>query len=178
MVAKQTNASNPLISTVHLVRQAPELLQNSEIMYRSHRPKIIDRVVHAPERTASASMQSRLAILQNGVLPYCDCTKTTIDTEYKTISDNGHWIQQAKVSYREMDAIGDFLYTIDEDEDLRYEQAHPVLMSYTSPQEDNIGVSLVQKWEGIMDRLGLCACFYSESLDEDLVGLDFIEDDE
>ena len=69
----------------------------------------------------------------------------------------------------EMDPLADFLYTIDEDdEDSTSEtQAHPVIMSYNTNQEEATRVSFVQSWEMFMDKLDRCACCYS--LDGDSV---------
>ena len=85
--------------------------------------------------------------------PYCGA-KTTIDTEYKTVSDNGHWTpKRPRKDSREL------LYTIvDESYDGVSGQARP------------------SQWEVVLD--GIDRCCYEGDSDDDLIGLAFIAEDE
>lgn len=62
----------------------------------------------------------------------------------------------------------------------RFAQTYPVLMSFsTITREETAGISVVQKWEVLMDRIDRCACYYDDAVNEDaLIGLAFIPEDE
>ena len=100
-------------------------------------------MLETPDKTTQAWTWSELHTGRN------DGAKT----ECKTIQDNGALVKTGFAT--EMDPLADFLYTIDEDdEDSTSEtQAHPVIMSYNTNQEEAPRVSFVQSWEMFMDKL-------------------------
>lgn len=114
-----------------------------------------DKTVKSPSSTSMSSIASASATNCNLEIsfPYCGA-KTTIDTEYKTVSDNGHWTpKRPRKDSREL------LYTIvDESYDGVSGQARP------------------SQWEVVLD--GIDRCCYEGDSDDDLIGLAFIAEDE
>ena len=110
-----------------------------------------EKTVKSPGSIASAT-NCNLEISFNS---YCGA-KTTIDTEYKSVEDNGHWTPKR----------------LDSGEDSRE-------LLYTIVDESYDGVSgqaRLSQWEVMFD--GIDRCCYEGDSDDDLIGLAFIAEDE
>ena len=118
-----------------------------------------DKTVKSPSSTCMSSRASASATNCNLEItfdPYYCGAKTTIDTEYKTVSDNGHWTPKRLDSREDSREL---LYTIvDESYDGVSGQARP------------------SQWEVLLD--GIDRCCYEGDSDDDLIGLAFIVEDE